>query len=384
MIASPKFGYYLVGEELFTNKVLALHRATETNIHPTWHYHNEIYNKLPWHQDLDVELKFLYGMRAKQLREKYDYVIVSFSGGSDSWTIVKAFHDYNVHIDEIFVRWPISATKDKFCLDRNNKHPSNILSEWDLAILPALEEFRDWFPNTRFTIVDWSDRFFSETVTDDDWLYCLPQDYLNPGAIPKFTSISDQERKMIESGKSTVLIDGIDKPQLWLVDGKIYCYFLDKLVNAHPPEIDGRNVEHFYWSPDFPEITHCQARQIYNKVKTQPEYLKMIDRRHPYNHVIKNKWNDFTRSIIYTDYVQRGFFQSLKSYTSVYDEVDAWMFGTKHKQELFMQSWKSTFDNIVKSIDQRYFDQKNGEILGYCGFFDQLYFLGTVDPQIYA
>jgi hypothetical protein len=374
-----KFGYYLVGNEIITNKVKALERATQTGVHPSWHFHDNVYSKLNWEQDSPLDLSILYQLRAKQLREKYDYLVVNFSGGSDSWTVLKAFYDSGTYVDEIFVRWPIKATHGKFQVDPTNRHPSNILSEWELTIIPALKEIELWFPKTHITIHDWSDEFFSTVIDDDTWIDKMPEDYLNPGAIPKFSSIGNNEQNLINLGRSTAVIDGIDKPQFWYIDGKVYCYFLDKLANAHAPELHGRNAEHFYWTPDLPEITLVQARYIFQELKKNPQYLSMIDKNQPYDATIKNLWNNFTRKIIYPDYVSRQFFQSNKSYTNVYDEVDAWMFTEGYQDSLFLQSWKNVLNNIVNSIDTKYFDKKNNEIVGYCGFFDKLYCLGDIE-----
>jgi hypothetical protein len=375
-----KFGYYLVGDEIITNKIHALKRATETGIHPSWHYHDEVYSKIKWDEDINLDLSTLYQMRAKQIRNKYDYIVVSFSGGSDSWTILKSFHDSETHVDEIFVRWPIQATRGKFKTDVADRHPGNILSEWDLTIIPCLKEIETWFPKTRITIKDWSDVVFQTEITDDVWLNQMPTDYLNPGAIPKWNEISDHERHLLDLGRPTVLIDGIDKPQLLYnkEDGKIYCYFLDKLANSHYPEINSRNTEHFYWTPEMPEITLVQARMIFRSLEKNSQYLSMIDRSRPYDAAVKNIWNNFTRSIIYPDYVKRQFFQANKSYTNVYDEVDLWMFTDGYRDTRFMQSWRNVLDNIFSSIDQKYFDKKGDEIVGYCGFIDKLYCLGSI------
>lgn len=376
-----KFGHYRVGDEIITNKVHALLRASQTGHHPSWHFHADVYGKLDWSRDIDLSLAQVYQMRARQLREKYDYLVVNFSGGSDSWTILNAFHLAGVSADEIFCRWPLAATQGRFSVDPANRHPSNILSEWDLTIQPALAEIKDWFPNVRITIHDWSPQFFQDELTDNDWLDFMPNDYLNPGAIFKAVAQSDIEAHMIESGTKTAVIDGIDKPQLFYQQGRLYCYFLDKLANAHAPEVNGRVVEHFYWTPDMPEITLTQARAIYRAIRCKPELATLIDRSLPYDAGRKNLWNRITRQIIYPDYMERRFFQADKSYTNVRDEVDAWMFADQFRQSRYLGSWNNVYQNITNSIDAKYFDRLGHEITGFCGFVDGVYDLGEIHRE---
>lgn len=383
-IKSPvtKFGYYRVGDEIITNKVRALLRASQTGKHPSWHFHHDVYSQLDWNKDPDMDLSQIYQMRACQLREKYDYIVINFSGGSDSWTIIKSFFDAGLPVDEIFCRWPVSATVGKFRVDQHDKHASNILSEWQLTIQPALAEIKNWFPKATITIHDWSENFFRDEITDDTWLDSMPNDYLNPGALPKATAQSLLEKTRIGAGVRTAVIDGIDKPQIFYEDGRLYCYFLDKLANAHAPETDGRVVEHFYWSPDLPGVTWAQSRAIYRSVIHRPDIVRLIDRSLPYDLNRKKIWNTFTRSVIYPDYCARNFFQADKSYTNVYDEVDSWMFVDDFRHARFLASWHNVLGNIINSIDPKYFDRRQDEILGFCGFIDGVYDLGPIVLEI--
>ena len=87
-------GYYKVGQEKFVSKILAAIKATELKLPMTWHFHDDVFAKVkPTGQ---ISLKELYKERALQLREKYDYLILNYSGGSDSWTILNTFLENNI------------------------------------------------------------------------------------------------------------------------------------------------------------------------------------------------------------------------------------------------------------------------------------------------
>jgi|DEB0MinimDraft_12_1074336.scaffolds.fasta_scaffold23073_2 hypothetical protein len=368
-------GYYKVGAEIFNHKISALLRATETRTRPTWHFHDDVYNGLNWEEDLPISLPQIYQQRAKQLREKYDYITISFSGGSDSWTVVNAFISSNTYIDEIFVRWPVAATQ-KHQVNANDTSAGNVISEWELAIVPSLKKIRDLIPNTKITIHDWSNEILTSEVTDKNWVE--GRDYLNPGNFLKFQAISKGEQQAIDKGLKTAIVIGIDKPQLWAKDGNIYCYFLDKLANVQATG-ENRVSESFYWTPDFPEITLVQSRLLFKYIKHNPAVADLIDRNKPYNPETKGIWNNVARSIIYQEYSQLGVWQSKKPIYNIRCENDAFMHASK--DEKYLQSWKYGLSNVISSISSEYFEHIHGNVDNFGGFISGTYYLGNINRQ---
>ena len=57
--------------------------------------------KLDWTVEPKESLDFLLAERAKQLRDRYDYIRFWYSSGSDSETVLQSFIKNNVFIDEI-------------------------------------------------------------------------------------------------------------------------------------------------------------------------------------------------------------------------------------------------------------------------------------------
>ena len=369
------YGYYKVGAEIFDHKISALLRATETRTRPTWHFHDDVYNGLNWEEDLPISLPQIYQQRAKQLREKYDYITISFSGGSDSWTVVNAFISSNTYIDEIFVRWPVAGTQ-KHQVNATDTSAGNILSEWELAIVPSLKKIRDLIPDTKITIHDWSNEILTSEVTDKDWM--LTQDFLNVASFLKFQSIGKGEQQAIDKGLKTAIVFGIDKPQLWAKDGNIYCYFLDKLVNTHAYG-ENRVSELFYWTPDFPEITLVQSRLLFKYIKDNPAVADLIDRNKLYNPETKAIWNSVARSIIYQEYSQLGLWQSEKPTSNIMCENDAWI--NPLENEKYLQSWKYGLSNVISSISSEYFEYRHGNVDNFGGFISGTYYLGNINRQ---
>jgi len=376
-----RFGHYQVGDQIFDLKIPALLAASKAGVMPTWHYHQSVYEKQDWTGPITRSLDDLYQSRARQLRSKYDYLVLSFSGGSDSWTALDAFRSSGTHLDEIFVRWPKKATQNLYKADSYNKHPSNILSEWDLTIEPVLKMIQKDMPATRISVIDWSDKILNTEITDYDWEQSIPQDYLNVGALLKWTLISDHERRQIDLGRKTCFISGIDKPQIWIDNGKVYCYFLDKLVNgfynSNLAKQQGRTCEHFYWTPDMPEITVEQSKHIFLKLKLAPNMQQLVDCKKPFDSNKKKMWNAWTRAIIYPKYHSLGMFQAEKSYTNILDEVDNWM--AVHKSSSYVQSWHWGLKNILSSINKQFLFTNGDEIIGFIGFTNGNYYIGDLN-----
>lgn len=370
-------GYYQVGDQKFVNKTLALIESERTGQYPSWHFFNDVYSKINWLNPPHTDIKSLYQQRARQLREKYDYISISFSGGSDSFTIIKSFIDSGTHIDEIFVRWPIKAT-DKHPLSKDT-HSSNILSEWKLTILPQLDLFKKQLSETtKITIIDWSDRILKDENIDIDWQH--NQDFFNPGVRIKYDTVTDHALKQIESGKKVAIVFGVDKPQLLMQEGQIYCYFLDKLAHNHAHHPFDQYCELFYWSKDLPEIVSCQSRLIYRYLEMNPHLVGLIDWRIPYDRSRKNIWDAIVRKIVYPDFDADRWFQAGKPTSLIHNEVDTWML-QNHMDSKFMQSWTYVIDNHFKSLNQRFFEMKNGRLIGLVGFLGGKYLLGPA-PKI--
>lgn len=101
---NPKLGYYTVGNEKFFSKPMALTKATETNQFPEWNFNNETFGAQDWLTDPTISIKELYRIRAQQLRDRYDYIRLEFSGGGDSTTALYSFVNNGIHIDEVVFR----------------------------------------------------------------------------------------------------------------------------------------------------------------------------------------------------------------------------------------------------------------------------------------
>ena len=83
---NSKLGAYYVGTfaRPIHNKLQALELAQKTGAKVRWEFNDLAYSQINWQHEPEVNIDMLYLMRARQLRDKYDHLVLNFSGGSDS------------------------------------------------------------------------------------------------------------------------------------------------------------------------------------------------------------------------------------------------------------------------------------------------------------
>ena len=276
-------------------------------------------------------------------------------------------------VTHILVRWPISATEKLYQANTVDKSSSNVVSEWDYAVKPQLEMLQKNYPNIRITVDDISKSILDTEFSDN--LLTQSQECLSPAWWSKYASMSDQERKILDHSGSVGFIIAADKPQILVKDNQVYCYFLDALANCNiPPNSDNRSVEFFYWSKDMPEVTHVQARTIYNHMKLSPEISKLIQFGE-FNPTKKSQWDMYVKSIIYSDY-NLNTFQAMKTTNLVYNAYDAYI--VKVMDPSVLQAWESMIQNLSTSLDQRYVKYENNKMSGVANYISNLYYLGDL------
>ena len=98
---NKKLGFYTIGTSVFESKIQACILANKVlkemnqSIHPLrllqWNFNDEVFEAYDWTKEPEKTLDQLYDARARDIREKYDHVIVSYSGGADSHNMLMAF-----------------------------------------------------------------------------------------------------------------------------------------------------------------------------------------------------------------------------------------------------------------------------------------------------
>jgi hypothetical protein len=371
-------GYYSVGERRYADKIAALIDGTRSNIHPEWNFHREVFDKYPWSKRCRTPLKELYRRRALFLREKYDYLTLYYSGGSDSYTILKTFLDNNIKLDEVYVRWAVKDI-EKLPVNATNKHASNVISEWELTIKPDLKYLSTYHPEIKITVDDFSDEIVPtlSSLTEDN-LAQMGVDFLGIGALVRLKKASQAHIDYLYKGKTACAIIGLDKPRLVKKQNKVYMYFLDIVANQWGSHRN-KHVEAFYWSPDCPDLIREQSHLLFDFFKTRPNLHTLIDIESWGDTEKKSLYDKITRSIVYPDWNPKKFQADKPVNGCWYIEIDDWIKARPNDGAWLTARWQHFLNNVVTGIDKKYLSYRNNRAEGFVGFISPFYELGSFE-----
>jgi hypothetical protein len=355
------------------NKLQALELAQKTGGNIRWNFNDLVYGQINWQQEPAVNIDMLYLMRARQLRDQYDHLVLNFSGGSDSTNILYAFLKNNIHIDEIIVRHPESGLKN-VTTNTQNKDSTNQISEFDYAVIPRLKWVADNFPNIKITIHDYFESMINEHI-DDTWIYAA-REFFHPGVIKRYSNLSMRSQlTMYDKGKTVGVIYGIDKPKLEYHNGKYYAYFLDICPNVVVSEVaDYTNIttELFYWTPDLPEIVVKQAHMIRRWLEINPQYRDLIESSKKVDSAIVSTVERVVSAPVIYPSVEHEIFQGNKIGNAVLSEHDSW-FWNNHMNTNIANIWRAGIENLKRKVPNYLRYDDHGQISGITLFKSPLY-----------
>jgi hypothetical protein len=321
-------GYWKVNSKKFYSKFDALKYATDTKQRVEYSFFDDQFNSVNKSLLGRQNLNDLYRQRAQQLRDEYDYLILYFSGGADSYNVLRSFIDNNIPLDEICVKWPMMAINKEF-YNANTKDTSayNYLSEWDYAIKPVLDSLKQTHPEIKIEIVDWTENYnpavYSEELVKKIGAW-------NDVEMPMLVTYSPSELLFYDKGKTVAAIYGVDKPIIGHHENKWFINFPDTATGMGIAQDHSlNNVEYFYWSPKMPEIAFEQAFVVCNYLESHPSLLKYFWTKEKNNSTpslldLIQIQNDIIKDLIYNNW--SGVFQANKPISRDRADKQFWIF----------------------------------------------------------
>ena len=329
-----KFGYYSVGDIKTYSKVEAIELGKKTKRWPRWDFNDSIFGLYDWTTPCALSLKELYRQRAQQIREKYDYVVIWYSGGADSFNVLDSFLSNGIKVDEIAHCWSVKADKT---------YDTYFNAEIKRVAIPNTQRIKQQFPGIRHRVIDQSDHIASllEGSMMFDWIY-QSNNNLSPNALsrsylretePDYLDIINQEKKL-------VFVWGSDKPRIyWDPDQqKFFCQFLDLIDNILSPRTQmlSRPWEHdefFYWSPDCVDLIIKQCHEVIKILQQNKDNPVWFSNHNPnrwgFNpHLNKHLTQHGMHQIIYPNW-DINTFQWQKTRSSVFGDRDLWYFKSR-------------------------------------------------------
>lgn len=384
---NKKLGYYTVGDIEFDSKIRALTYANQVKKDPQWHFNDSEYKAYDWTVEPSMSLDELYDQRSRQLRERYDYLILSYSGGADSHNILTSFIRQGLHLDEIVVNTMEKGNKKLTTVSKNNIKAENAAAEHDLQTVPRLKEAALLIPNTKITICDLTDYLFEylEEKGDESWIFDK-REGLNPAGMTRFNYLHFSDiRKRFDKNKSIGIIMGIEKPRCFIRQNNFTVSYADRATNIttvaeHFKEYSNSTIEFFYWSPDALDIQCKQVHTIKKWLEAFPQYQTYWD---------ADKGMDFTtirlvherllRNVLYTTW-DSTWYQADKALSDWYSEFDSWFFDDYQNTNAF-QIWQLGIDYVTNSLGNFVKAGSDGKIDGLISF-SKRYFIGKMKPTL--
>lgn len=324
-------GFYLCDGKEFSSKIQACLHSVAVNKPVKWVFLNSFFNAVDWSQEPTETLDQLYDQRARQLRERYDYIILSYSGGADSHNILMSFIRQGLHIDEIIVNTMTKGNSRFTIVDPNIKAPEHAASEHELQTIPRLKEAEKLIPRTKITILDLSDHLFSSLTSAGDASWVLDKrEGLNPLGATRFNYIHFNEvRRKFDKDRKIALVMGIEKPRTYIgTDGNFYIRFTDRATNLvtvaeYYQEYTNSRVEYFYWSKDSTKILAKQAHVIKKWLEFSPQHRPLWAAKSVTPETFRLVHERVLRSLLYSTWNDQ-WYQADKATKDWYSEFDDW------------------------------------------------------------
>lgn len=384
-IFSNQIGYYQVEEEYFLNKHEALVYAAKDNLRVSYHWFDQEFNDFDRSQLGKYSLDELYLKRARALREKYEYLILNYSGGTDSWNILKVFLDNNIKLDAIMVSWPLSAVEaNLYSPNTKDVSASNFMSEWDFTMKPDIDWIAANYPEIEIEIIDWAKPFFEDPNFVKKELFDQLNHFHNLADLARSTIFSKIEKNLCEQGVKVGTIWGIDKPAVFKdEDGNCFMVFTDSITTVgHAPAWNLNGTEYFYWAPDMPELTFEMAYQTILWFKRRPAYQKFM--WHVQNTRNRDRFLQIAQINQYA--VRESCYPSWKSKVNTFqvqkptkparDDKDFWLYETPSLKH-HVDTWEVLYREHLNAVHRRYVivDPVNNKRTGYWVFFSPWHYI---------
>ena len=351
-----RYGFYLVADgKKFYNKLECIFYCQEKRLGFNWHFNDFFYDRLDWTKEPIADIQHLYDERARELRLKYDYLILHLSGGYDSGNVLETFLRNNIKIDEILIRGPFKGTKADAALNTvENTYAEVELIAWPLAKL-AKEKYQ---PHIRITVVDTKELVARKLVDVNDWFERGYHDLNFGGFFKNDPSVLDTRyQHMRDRGITVAHITGGEKPMFYIDHRKLCCVFEDERLHKYSPLRDQNNLsnfqEPFYWAPDTGKMIIKQCHSILNYINNSNDPMKLATELMLHGGRKIDQWMSL---LIYPKRTLPTWFCD-KTSNTLMPQWDNWFFNN-HNEE-FYQIWKKSIEYIGNKLDTIYFKKRD-------------------------
>lgn len=283
MLYNDHLGFYLYDNKIFLTRETALDEMLAKKDYAgqiQFYYNDHVFDKINWQNDISFSISELYKMRAQQLRDKYKYLILRYSGGSDSTQALESFLKNNIFLDELIV---VNHQKAINNLDRNQMVNDSSLAEfleYEYAVIPQLKRVKELSPNTKITLLDSSDNLVNQ-LANKKYEHLGRNDepralrFVTGSLSKNWTPVLLKHEQETSTKDGVVIIRGLEKPVVNILDdNSMFFSFYDITLTATVSMQKvgtSYTIEDFYWSRDFPLIPIKQSQMIIEKLSSSAQ-----------------------------------------------------------------------------------------------------------------
>jgi hypothetical protein len=367
-------GIYDCNGKYFYSKLDAILESNTSNQQVGWDYHNQHFSQYNWANEPHQSLPELYKERAQQLRDNYDYLVLFYSGGVDSTTILNAFVQNNIPIDEIYMFGAFQIEEKQYGKMGWDPTPGYYTREVNQA-LPMIKKLTE-NSKVKITVYDWG-KDIIEAANDLDWIWRAGTRF-DPTCMvrSRFHKIIRQHNDMVHRGKKVGFVYGVDKPRLLRDKNSIYFAFLDIIMTlgAMPTnDILGEyweNDEYFYWTPNFPEIAIKQSHVLVRWLQARNKIHLIRDMSNVAQFHDDQYYYEVNRAVYQDMGWDFNTWQIKKPSNQIYSEMSQWLFDGDFESE--KRKWESSLWELERQVGLKWFND-NTVNKGLKGHLSKLY-----------
>lgn len=233
--------YYTVGSKIVLRADEVFKEHSHTGLPFEFHPGLNFLNSPQWKVEPPETIQELRRQRALQIREKYDNIILMFSGGTDSTPILRTFVENKIPLNQILI-----GVNDTWADMRNKEHNE--------IIVPLLKEYLQAHNYETEVVVHVVPAYLEEHARGwKTW---------KGGSVPILTPTGFQavmKNDVLNFSKetsNTCAIFGREKPTVVVQDDQWCWISLDKMLFCQETDLNNEHlpVEEFYLTDDFPQL----------------------------------------------------------------------------------------------------------------------------------
>jgi hypothetical protein len=242
--------HWIVNGEAYYNQLSAWQAIKSSGEDGRFYFNEYAYDQYDWSQDPKESWDSLVHARCLQLRQRYTKLKLLYSAGRDSYHVLTSFARYNIPVDElILVYYVLNPVRNK---------------EYHEWILPMAHEYKKINPSVKITTVEINDVAYNSYYSED-WAERGSDAHAVIGLFQPTDHgwIINKYNLNTESGSGVMV--GVDKPKIYLKDGKIYSTVYDNVFIFHYSHF--QELEYFYFTADMPELHIKQCHMLVSYLK---------------------------------------------------------------------------------------------------------------------